>query len=260
MLMTQDRPVPIEVYLEHAQLRAHRAKVAQAREELVRAAVHGKLIVGSSWGKDSCALLHLVLETLGPVEVLHLGSPYQLPGYDDLLAWAQERCQVHTLESGRTLAQTVEWLRDIGLPHERTKAQQAKVVQGLKKDKARAWLAEHGYQAQVLGMRGEESRGRRQCFRFRGLTYQLSDGLTICNPLGWWSARDVWAYILANGVPYNRRIYDAETHGLTRETIRNTGWLSTDGAHQGRLVWLRQHFPEQWRALLAEWPHLSQLS
>lgn len=43
-------------------------------------------------------------------------------------------------------------------------------------------------------------------------------------PLSDWTGADVWAYIASHGVPSNRRIYDAETHGLTRETI-HSGWL-----------------------------------
>ena len=58
----------------------------------------------------------------------------------------------------------------------------------------------------------------------------------------------MWAYIVSRGIPYNRRIYDAETHGQTRD-LRNTGWLSTDGAEDGRIAWLAFHFPDEYETL-----------
>lgn len=72
-------------------------------------------------------------------------------------------------------------------------------------------------------------------------------------PLAWWTARDVWAYLVSRSVPWHP-IYDYEDCGLTREKNRNTGWLSTDGASEGRLIWLRRHFPEQWERLATEFP------
>jgi 3'-phosphoadenosine 5'-phosphosulfate sulfotransferase (PAPS reductase)/FAD synthetase len=77
-------------------------------------------------------------------------------------------------------------------------------------------------------------------------------------PLAWWSAQDTWAYLFSREVPYHP-LYDRETHGQTRETLRNTGWLSTDGAEQGRIAWLREHYPDQYRLLEAAFPRIRQL-
>jgi phosphoadenosine phosphosulfate reductase len=88
----------------------------------------------------------------------------------------------------------------------------------------------------------------------------MRDGSWKCCPLMGWTAKDVWAYIVSRRLPYNRRIYDAETHDQTRETIRNTGWLSTDGAAQGRIAWLRAHFPTEYRLLADEFPQVETLT
>lgn len=68
----------------------------------------------------------------------------------------------------------------------------------------------------------------------------------------------MWARIAERGLPYHP-LYDCESHGMTRETLRNSGWLTTVGAAEGRIAWLRQHFPEQYRALAAEFPQVRRL-
>lgn len=248
-------------YQIRAQLALHQGRVARARAELRHAATLGRLVVATSWGKDSCALAHLAIATLAPARVtlMHLGSAYALPGGERVVEYFRERADVVEVEARRTLPETIAWLREVGLPHQRSKSEQGKVVKGLKKDPGAAWCLEHGYQVQALGMRAEEAKGRRACFRIRSPTYQLASGLWVTNPLAWWETADVWAFLVSEGVPWHP-LYDAETHGLTRETIRNTGWLSTDGAYQGRIMWLRKHYPEQYRMLVLEFPEVATLA
>lgn len=244
-------------YLVHAQLRGHRERVERARDEFRRAAALGPVVVATSWGKDSVALADLALETLGPVPLLHLASSYRLPGWEPVAAHFVARTIVHEVEPRRSLAETIAWLREVGLGYERERPQAA--VQALKKDPGAEWCLKHGFAVQALGMRAEESKGRRACFRARTPTYQLARGLWVTNPLAWWSTVDVWAYIAARELPYHR-LYDLETHGYTREEHRNTGWLTTIDAGRGRLGWLRAHFPEQYRALAREFPQVERFA
>lgn len=249
------------MYSAWGKLRAHRRRVDDARRVFDEAAALGPLVVSSSWGKDSVALCHLAIDLLGAVPIVHLASPYSLPGYDDVVRHFSSLTTVHTIPASRSLAEYIEWCRDIGLPHERTRASQGRVVSEIKRHRGADVAKEIAGPGvvQVLGMRAEESRTRRLLFRRIGCVYQRADGARFANPLAWWSSRDTWAYIVAHDLPYNRQIYDAETCGLTRETIRNTGWLSTDGAEHGRLAWLRQHFPAQYRELLTAFTHLRTL-
>lgn len=239
-------------YLEHAQSAGFARKLERAMAEL-RALTCPVVYV--SWGKDSVACLDLAVQACGRVEAVHLASPYELPGNDEIIAWARSVADVHVVESGKSLAETVEWLRTIGLAYERRADHKAGVRR--KTDRGLAWMRENARSTQVLGMRAEESRGRKTCFRVRGLTYQ-AHGLTVCNPIGWWSSRDVWAHIESRGLPYNRRIYDAETHGFRREELRNGGWLTLNDPT--RVTWLRKHFPEQYRILVQEFPQVAMLT
>ena len=247
------------MYLMHSRSRDYGRRVTEAKNELKRAASIGRPVVALSWGKDSTVLGHLALDVFGGIDVMHMRVAHELPGGEHVEAYFRERCTVHELPPINTIAESVEWLRKVGLPHERTKSAHQKIIKTRKKSRADMWATDNGYQVTVLGMRAQESIGRRTCFRVRGLTYQLSTGHWMSNPIGWWSASDVWAYHVAHGLPYHR-LYDCEWAGRTREWLRSTGWLYTDGADRGHISWLRRHFPEQYRLLVEAFPRVASLS
>ena len=55
-------------------------------------------------------------------------------------------------------------------------------------------------------------------------------------------------------IPYPK-LYD-NIGLLPREEIRNGGWLTTDGAHMGRVQWLRRYYPEQYQVLAQKYPEV----
>lgn len=243
-------------YEVYARTAAFARKVDRARAEVERVArEHDRWLVSSSWGKDSCALAGLVHEVVGPgFHVSHLQSPYELPGYERVTEWFAARCVIHTLSTRRTLADYISWLQEHGLGIDRESKQ--KVNRARKADELSTFAEEHGFTLQALGMRADESMVRRRLFRSRGLTYQRATGGWISNPIGWWSTSDVWAYLVSRGIPWHP-LYDCETHGVTRARIRNAGWLTVAGDQTDwRIPWLRQHYPEQYRLLLAAFPRV----
>lgn len=240
----------------HVKLPAFRRRLARAEDVLRRANDLGRLVVASSWGKDSVVLCDLASRTLGAIPIMHIASSYRLPGWEGVAAHFCERTRVHDIAPARGLQEMIEWLKDVGLPHERTRAAQGNVVAVMKKDVGASWCIEHGFRVQALGMRAEENqRTRGRLFRARGLIYEAR-GVMMANPLGAWSSMDVWGYIAAHGLPYHP-MYDCETHGFTRHTLRNAGWLSTDGAHRGRIAWLRAHYLSQYQELKTQFPQVA---
>jgi len=251
-------PADREVYELHARTSAFVRRVAVARSFAREAFTHGGCVISSSWGKDSTALCDLVLDTVGHVPILHLASVYRLPGWERVHEHFAARTDVHVIDPKRTLAETIAWLRDVGLGFERTRSQ-SKISHRAKSDSGAHWCAERGVRVQFLGMRIDEGGPRARVLRSRGAVYARADGSVIACPLARWTSRDVWAWIVSRGLPYHP-LYDCETHGQTRETLRNTGWLTTIDVPDGRLVWLRSHYPEQWRRITAEFPRLGQVS
>jgi phosphoadenosine phosphosulfate reductase len=251
-------PAGRDAYLVWARTRVHRERVERARESLRRAAEIGPLAVSSSWGKDSTAMCHIAVETLGRVPIVHMASSYRLPGWERVADYFAARTDAHEIPAERTLAETIAWLRTVGLGYEREGSAQ-RVTNRAKRDRAGAWAEAHGVEVQAMGLRAEESRIRRGLLLSRGAVYTRRDGMSAVCPLAWWTSRDVWAYLYSREIPYHP-LYDCETHGYTRETLRNTGWLTTIDAPEGRIAWLRAHFPAQYRMLVAEFPRVAQLS
>ncbi len=102
-----------------AKTSVHKKRVAKARDTLVRAASAGRLVISTSWGKDSVALCDLAIDTLGPVDLMHMASPYELPGYESIVEHFTARAPIHTVPPRRTLAEYIAWLQVIGLGYER---------------------------------------------------------------------------------------------------------------------------------------------
>lgn len=235
----------------HARLASTRRRIDGAREALRAATEAGRLVVASSWGKDSTVLLDLATEVLGPVDVLYLESGYEMPGTEEQIAyWSGRGCRVQRVP-GRGLAETIAWLHDVGLGWER---EDQSAASRSKATRAETWCAEHGFDVSILGLRAEESIHRRIRSAHYGLVYRRRDGHTVATPLAWWTAADVWSWIACRDLPY-LPLYDAETHGLSRYTLRNTGWLTTVDVDR-RMPWLREHYPDLWRRLTDEFPHM----
>lgn len=230
--------------------------VMRARREIDRALTFGPALISTSWGKDSCALAHLVFTLAPHVPMVHLRSPYELPGGERVERFFRELgATLIDVPTRKTLAQYIEWLQQHGLGYEREARQKA--GRSRKASELSEWALKNGRPVQFLGMRAAESALRRRVFRSRGLTYQRADGCVMSNPIGWWQTSDVWAYLVSRGVPWHP-LYDCETHGVTREQIRNAGWLTVQSdVTDWRIPWLREHYPEQYRQLRALFPRVA---
>ena len=248
-----------DVYRLRARSRPFKRKLDEARRALEEAGRVGSVAVAMSYGKDSIAVGALALEVLGPVPVMHQESSYRLPGWEPVQEYFRARTTVHTIPAKRTLEETIAWLHEVGLGYERETTYSSKTANRAKRDLGDAWCETHGINALALGLRAEESKVRKMVMRKRGLVYQLRSGQWRVQPIGWWTVADVWALIFSRELPYPR-VYDCESHGYTRENLHNTGWLTTIGARDGRIAWLRHHFPEQYRALVREFPRVQRLS
>lgn len=92
----------------------------------------------------------------------------------------------------------------------------------------------------ILGLRAEESEGRRIDAYTHGPVYQKKDGTVRCCPIQFWSYRDVWAYIFNAKLPY-LSIYDK-----IGPAARN-GLIGRNGIEHGRMIFLRKYYPEAFR-------------
>lgn len=107
-----------------------------------------------------------------------------------------------------------------------------------------------------MGLTKEESKARRISLSMRGNLYysKMRKGWTCC-PLANWTATDIWAYIVANNLPY-LSVYDIPYY--SRERIRNeltVMYCPAIVAH-GELLQYRLAYPELYAKLQKEFPEV----
>lgn len=155
-----------------------------------------------SGGKDSLVLLDLTAAKAGydDVEIYHFDNGLlRVPGSDDFVRQSVERIGgnlfVRTSEAANSEEMVIEeghgyngfWGQYWSLAHERD------------------------WDGRILGIRGDESRNRRDRFDSEGTAPPINyhEDHPAAAPIHHLTTRDVWAYIVENGLEYHE-IYDKQ--------------------------------------------------
>lgn len=248
-------------YLGHAMLPAHQRRIERARRLILQ---HPDLCVSASWGKDSNVLLHLVSTTLRRTVVAVHGrypdddrAPDMDAVRDTVIAACPHeiRCIDVLVPGEREMFRRVghAWT-EAATPEEReaerwwSEAFKAGMDSG---------MVSAGYNGSFIGMRADESHARRMNIAKRGQSYCVASrgGRRVVLPLAGWSGVDVWAYTIANGLPW-LRMYE---FGESRERARSDFTLAVGGGalhRHGVFQTYRDAYPQWWRSLIAEFPEL----
>ncbi len=183
-------------------------------------------LVALSGGKDSLAVLDLVLRNSARVEALWTDDELEYPGQPEY---------IETLEATYDIDLTVRlspathagWFRPWSeRPYWREPRPDAIPSDGIP---TRDWQAQEGYDLVFTGLRAAESRRRRDHLRMAGPLYQGKGGVWYCCPLWDWSADDVWTYIAGHELPYHPA-YDV-LHGVN---LTRYGGMSSDAIARER--------------------------
>jgi 3'-phosphoadenosine 5'-phosphosulfate sulfotransferase (PAPS reductase)/FAD synthetase len=231
-------PMQLAGFRAHAALPVYRRRLADLRH-MVAGIDPATTYVSFSAGKDSAVLAHACQQAHPDIPILMID-----PG-----------CPTHWLESERQ-----RW-RDYAAAHgwrltlfpwdkwagaqegESEKAYQARIHASMFAPIAEHARA-HGLTCRAMGLRADESRGRRMSIAVRGMSYAYKDGTRAILPLARWSEMDIWAYLVAHEVPW-LDIYD-----IIGPHARN-GLIGRSGENFGRVAYLRQYFPDVWRWAVA---------
>lgn len=232
----------------HAKTNAYRRRVAAAREIVHRAleaCEHWML----SWstGKDSTAMVHLVRALYPQVPVVIQFDDCDWPTkreYAERVAAAQgwwlHRVEPEFSVWERVAAASIGEENFCALSHPLTR------------DAFLAPLAakqrELGSDGVFIGLRIDESRARAVHLRRRGPLYRIRSGEWRCCPLAHWSAEDVFAYLVENGVEINPCYF--HNRFKQPEEIRLSWAIPTPSSMRyGDLEHLRRYNPEQYRKI-----------
>lgn len=212
--------------------------------------------ISCSWGKDSSLTMYIVTRAHPETPVIYMNSGYAMKDTYKFRDWFLENVGIENYYEVKCPEDYIKLNLKYGLPSiDRTETDQEKVKKIIKKDVLDDFAREHGWDCCIWGIRAEEAPGRRILLRKKGLLYE-SNGIGKCSPIGWWKGREVWEAIDSLNIPYNP-LYDKEMPPFfTRATIKNSGWLTTDKANQGRLVWMKRFYPNEYEKIKKLFPEV----
>lgn len=249
----------------HARTRAFRARVDRTRGlvgEALSTEPHACLMW--SGGKDSTVMTHLVCVDMGArIAVGSEKDDLDFPGEEDYVrglaaAWGLDLHVLHPpISPAAWLAEHARQLLADDDMHSR--------AAGLSKacfyDVVETWSQPYGLM--FLGLRQEESRGRRMNRAKRGALYakrrRFGEGTQwVSTPLVDWRGIDVYAYAVSRGIellPMYRCV------GLMHEEepwfIRKSWWVPGSHAQWGGIAWLRRYYPSLYGRLCRMMPDAS---
>jgi phosphoadenosine phosphosulfate reductase len=207
-----------------------------------------------SWGKDSILLLYFVKQIEPNIKCVYLNSGYALPDTYEIrdklvIAWNLNYAEIKSDYFA---------IKDFKPPDQRTKQEQNKYVDILKKIPFDNYAKSNNHDGNFWGLRAVESVGRKHLMKTRGLLFKAKSGFWRCSPIGWVTNEELWYFFDKFNIPINS-IY-TKTKFYDKNQIRNTGWLSTDGEDRGRIIWLRHYYPQYYKNLIQMYPYLRSLS
>jgi 3'-phosphoadenosine 5'-phosphosulfate sulfotransferase (PAPS reductase)/FAD synthetase len=228
--------------------RTHAYRVDAARRAIGNMASRSPAAyVAWSAGKDSTALAHLAASE-GARAAMSVKDDLDFPGEEAyVLKYAAE--WGISLDIARPPGSLQVWLAEHApRANDDLHGRASAFSRWAFYDVVAAYRDAHGVPGVYLGMRAEESAGRRLNRMSRGLLYEKADGEVVCTPIADWRGIDVYAYLLSRGIellPVYRCIRLHERPDL----VRKSWWLPGTHSARGGMVWLRTYYPSLYARL-----------
>jgi 3'-phosphoadenosine 5'-phosphosulfate sulfotransferase (PAPS reductase)/FAD synthetase len=106
-----------------------------------------------------------------------------------------------------------------------------------------------------LGLRCEESIGRKKNYMKRGHIYQRKNTKFTCIPLATWKGEDIFAYFVSNEIPI-LPVYTKTMFVKSPTEIRKSWYLPSSRASSGHCVWLKYYYPDLFQKLVEIFPEV----
>lgn len=241
--------------LAHSQTQAYKRRLDRARAVIEQAVEEVEdLAIMWSGGKDSTAMTHLI----------RIDRGHDLPAYSekDDLDYPGERKYVIRLAARWRLKLTI---LDPGESPQKWMAEQSRLGTLPPADEdfhgRAALLSKENFYGIVeragrrhtgifLGLRKEESEGRRLNRMRRGPLYQKRNRQWVCTPLADWTGLDVMAYLASRKIPV-LDVYRCVAFMYRDEPwrVRKSWWVPGAHSRWGGIAWLRHYYPSLYQQL-----------
>lgn len=174
-----------------------------------------RMVLASSFGKDSTVLMHLTLQMVPDIKIIFNNTGVEFKetlDHRDLLRDLYDFEYIE-IKPPRTF---FDIAREYGLPGEtRSKTREPKCCQLLKTKPMRDWIRENNVEAIIVGILGSESYMREFAAVRDGQVY-FAKSFWDCwkvHPLLYWTEQDVWDYHERYKLPINKAY---EKYQITR--------------------------------------------
>jgi phosphoadenosine phosphosulfate reductase len=170
----------------------------QSPQAILRWAVetyHPRLTMATAFGAEGCCLIHMLAEVEPGVRVFNLDTGYQFPETLQLRERIRERYGIE-VEYVRPELTVREYEAEHGGPLYEMRPDQCchdRKILPLRRAVA-------GYDAWISAIRRDQTEDRG---RAGVVQWDPKFDLVKVNPLLNWTKRDVWGFVVKNGVPYN---------------------------------------------------------
>jgi phosphoadenosine phosphosulfate reductase len=190
--------MPVETTVDVDWTEVNERLKGERPQEILRWAVESfypKLTMATAFGPEGCVILHMLAEVEPRVRVFNLDTGYQFPETLALRDRIAERYGIE-VELVRPDTNVAEYEARFGGPLYVANPDQCchdRKIVPLRR-------AVVGYDAWISAIRADQSSHRA---RANVVGWDAKFGLVKVNPLLSWTKRDVWAFVVANHVPYN---------------------------------------------------------
>lgn len=242
--------------LVRARLPSFERRVAAALRSIEEASVGNTLGVSFSSGKDSTVVLDLVRRVVPDVSTAFFDSGCEYESTYEVVA----HYGVQTIYLERSLPELCRYVGAWGAEAECPGAE-VSFSHYLIDEPSRRWAFQDGLSVIVLGLRAQESKGRKMNVRRRGSFYEV--GTHSCRlrllPIASWSHDDVWAYVASRGLKYNAAYDKMAELGIPRDSWRVSTLMGMCGAAtMGRYSYLAQVDPKKYNELVRDFPKIAE--
>lgn len=232
-----------EVFSLHADLYSFKKKVEEAKNVIDKFLQMGLKVYGSvSGGKDSTAMLHLINSVNSDITFMTEKDDMDFPNereYIDTLV-QKYNLEMDIISPSISLweeVKNIEFTEDI---HSRGTSFSDRnfygIIEQYKKIK--------GFEGVFLGLRTQESKGRKANFQKNGFIYHnKTSNDFICQPIANFTATDVFAYLVSNDIPILDVYFKTKFVG-TPLKIRKSWVLPSAQSSSGQALWLKYYYPE----------------
>ncbi|MEN6293124.1 MAG: phosphoadenosine phosphosulfate reductase family protein [Methanobacterium sp.] len=200
-------PIDTEMYLMHSETEEYQDTINALNENITKAfSKYSQPYIAYSGGKDSLVMTHAVLQQCPETLVLHWDyGPYYMP----------RELEQEVLNIAQSIGATNLRVDSTGV-YKVKKREAISVLGRMLYGRVMPGLKAEGYDLSFVGLRAQEG-----CKRARRVAdlFENDSVLPNCFPVRHMKARDIWAYIINNKLPYCSH-YDRYASILGYENVR----------------------------------------